>query len=263
MRLLSSSVLVSAFAFFALTACSLEPFELGSETKGANGKLSFHYTSSQCGFGCSLDRPVVLGAMITVQTTGGDPQVRYDVRLASPDMGTVVHTESCMCTHTLGSGSSESHAVDPVTACASAEKKTCVHSADIQTKGTGDVTLLVVDAAGATVDSVGFAVRPAERIDATVRVNGAEVQKASDGTYPARAGDHISVHSVVYAGTTPMVFTKHGLIPQYSDVGVLSSAGDTGGATDVEESIAKGPGQATLTMQAHGADAMVNVRVAK
>ena len=261
MRLLPSSAL--ALSVVALAACSIGSFELGSETKGNAGKLSFHYESSQCGFGCALDRPVVLGSMITVQATGGDPAVRYDVRLASADMGTVVHTESCMCTHATGASSSESHPVDPATPCASAETKSCVHSADIQTLAAGDATLLVVDPAGATVDSVGFSVRPAERVDATVTVNGVTVQKASDGTYPAHAGDRVSVHSVVYAGSTPMVFTKHGLIPSYSDSAVLSSAGDTGGATDVEESVAKGPGAGTLTMQAHGASAVVDVRVAK
>jgi hypothetical protein len=263
MRLLPASVLASALASFALTACSLEPIKLGSETQGQNNKLAFHYTSSQCGFGCALDRPVVLGAMITVQATGGDPDVRYDLRLASPDMGTVVRTEFCTCTRQLGTSESESHPVEPATACASGEKKACVRSADIQTLAAGDATLLVVDAAGNTVDSAGFAVRPAERIDATVRVNGAEVHRASDGAYPARAGDQISVHSVVYSGTTPMVFTKHGLIPEYSDSAVLSSAGDTLGATDVEDAIAKGPGTATLTMRAHGADATVDVHVTK
>jgi hypothetical protein len=263
MRLLSSTVLASALGCLALTACSFEPFQLGSETKGQNGKLAFHYSSSQCGFGCALDRPVVLGAMITVQATGGDPDVRYGLRLASPDMGTLVPTEACTCTRQLGASSSESHPVDAATACASGEKKSCVESADIQTLAAGDATLLVVDPAGNTVDSVGFAVRPAERIDSTVSVNGAAVQKASDGTYPARAGDRVSVHSVVYSGTAAMVFTKHGLIPEYSDSTVLASAGDTLGATDVEDAVAKGPGTATLTMKAQGADATVNVRVAK
>ncbi len=264
MRLASFASLLVSFALVCLPACG-PTIELGGSTKGDSGKVSFRYSSSQCAFGCALDRPVLQGALITVQVRGASPDVRHELRLTPASIGTMVATETCTCERQESASSVALTPVDPPTACPANQKKTCQWSADIQTSDAGDARLLLVDPAGATIDSAGFAVRPADRIETVVKVAGAEAAKGEGGAYLAHVGDPVSVHSTVFSGDTPMVFTKHGLLPTYSDTAVLASAASRGlalgGATDVEDAVAEGAGTASLTMQATGAAAVITVRV--
>src|SRR5688572_8626732 len=56
---LSSIVPSFVVAFAAIFATACGPIELEEKSSGENGKLTFEYESSQCEWGCNLDRPAL------------------------------------------------------------------------------------------------------------------------------------------------------------------------------------------------------------
>jgi hypothetical protein len=250
--------------FLLLAACTAQTSPvgaggatLGSGTPGNNGKLQFAYVSSQCGLGCPLDRPVVQGAMITIQATGGDPSIAYTMAVEPASLGTVTTAQTCMCSSSAGTSGS-GRVVGVGEPCGSGETRSCIVSADVQTSGPGTASIEVLDPSGRVVDSAPFSIAPADRIDQSVLVDGRAAAPGADGSYAVHVGDHIEVRSTVYSGDQKMVFTQHGLEPSYSHPDVVASDPSVVlGATDVEYAVAKAPGDASVTMTAVGAKATV------
>jgi len=256
--------------FLLLAACTAQTSSpgdggvtLGTSTTGKNGKLQFAYVSSQCDLGCALDRPVVQGAMITIQASGADSTVPYTMAVAPTSLGMVTTTETCTCSSSNGNGGS-GRTVGVTQTCNAGETRSCVVSGDVQTAGAGTASIEVLDASGDVVDSAPFTIAPADRIDQSVTIANQPATAASDGSYAAHVGDPIEIHSVVYSGDQKMVFTKHGLDPSYSDTEVVASDPNvTLGATDTEYAVAKAPGDASVTMTAVGAKATVVLHVSQ
>lgn len=242
-------------AFFACTA------SLGSDSLGQSGKLTFAYQSSQCGFGCALDLPVVEGSLITVQARGGDVNKSYVMRVDPAELASLTYRESCTCDPP--SRSTGSYSVDASVSCKSGENKSCTRSADLETHASGTATLKVSDGAGNLVDSIALTIAKADRIDTTVNLNDKPATAGAGGVFAVSVGDKIAIHSSVLSGGRTMVFTRHGLSQTYSDPKVIGTdASVILGATDTENAVATAPGAATVTMAAHGAQAVVRFRVA-
>jgi hypothetical protein len=259
---MKSAYSFSVFAV-AFTACTLSPFSLGDGTKGERGALTFEYSSSQCVFGCALDRPVLLGSMITIQAHGGDPAVRTTLSVLPAAPGSTTSRELCSCER-RSSNSASARSVEPDAACAAGETKSCRVSLDLEARMGGVANIVASDAHGAILDSARFEIAPADRIVTTAKVNGKTATPGSDGAFAVRVGDRIAVHSEVSSGGRRMVFTKHGIQPVYSDAAVVGpDARVLVGATDTEDARAVGPGRATLALAAEGATAVVTFDVSR
>jgi hypothetical protein len=253
--------LLLSVPLFALSACAFHWQD--DSTKGQSGKLTFQYVSSQCGLGCALDRPVVENALITIQAHGVDPSTKYTMDVQPSSLGTLTSSESCFCESSSGTSAS-SRSIDPSDACGPGETKSCVLSADVQTLASGVATLRVIDPSGAVVDTAAFTIAAADQVKQDVTVAGKAASAGSDGAYAARTGDKIQVHSTVLSAGKPMVFTRHGLEPSYSDPSIVAyDPSVTIGATDIEYAIAKSPGTATVTMSAVGARGTVTLHVSQ
>ncbi len=223
-----NSRLFLALPFF-LAACTL-----GSNTQGQAGHLTFDASSSMCTLGCALDSPILEGSSITIQAQGGDPKTPYTLRLNPASLGTVDANQ------------------------------TCSNCAVIETTKSGAGRLEAYDGRGNIYDAVDLTIAKADHVESTLLVNGHAATASANGSYDVHVGDALQVHSVVSVGGKSMVFTRHGLLPSYSDEAIVGS--DTTvliGATDIEYAIAKSPGTATTTMTAHGAQSVVVFNVVK
>jgi hypothetical protein len=220
---------------------SVGPIHLGTATNGKQGKLQFQYVSSQCSVGCALDQPVLEGAMISIDAWGVDSKQSYTMTVDPSVQGDVTSA----------------------TQCSASDSASCALKGNIETHGTGDVTVKVFDGSGFLVDSATFTIAPADRVEPSVEVNSVAATAGSDGAYAVHVGDKIAVHSTVYSGSKTMVFTKHGLEPGYSNAAVVASDPSfLMGATDTENAVAMGTGIASITMTAIGARATVTLDVA-
>ena len=94
MRALPSWVFAS-FVAAATAACSLS---LGSDSAGENGVMRFEYQSSQCTFGCDLERPALEGSAVSIAAKGGDVDSHFNFVFEPSDLAAVQEqTESCSC----------------------------------------------------------------------------------------------------------------------------------------------------------------------
>lgn len=254
--LLSSSIALA----LSTAACS---FGLGESTEGDQGNLRFEYTGGDCLFGCGLDRNALQGSLVSVAVTGGDGDVRKSARLTNGSLGSISEQrESCRCESQTRSGSSttsSSSSVEPTAACAAGTKKTCTLNVDIETVQSGESKLEITDASGRVVDRVTMHVRPAARIDVEVRQGGTEV----NGVYEVRNGFKVKVHSTVLDDEGgEMIFARHGVSHEYGDRSVLKPDGAVLiGSTDIEDMIASGVGETTVTVRAGGASKLLRFRV--
>lgn len=253
-------------ALALLAGCSIQLWDppslrLGDGTKGERGRLEFAYTSSQCLFGCGLDRSVLQGSAVDVTVDGGDPNVHYNAQLGPGSPGQLRWIESFYC-DSRTSTSTASRSVGPSEACTGSEERSCVRMAKVETSGPGSVVLDVLDANGSVVDRATFHVRPADRIDVSVKVNHVAVQSPADGVFHAYVGDSISIHTEAFSGGKSMVFSYHGLSQRYENPAVVGPVDAVIlGATDTEYAEAKGRGTATVAIGAAGASESVRFQV--
>lgn len=78
------------------SACDLDlDFDLTGETVGKNGRAEFYYGGIDCFFGCSLDRPMVVGLeeVVHVQSTGGSGVPNGTVDLIPGGIAQLVSTD--------------------------------------------------------------------------------------------------------------------------------------------------------------------------
>jgi hypothetical protein len=252
---------LSSFVLFAVVAvaaagCSAS---LGDKTDGENGNLRFSYNGRGCLFGCGLDRSALQGSMVTITSEGGDPDVRPTARIVDPAVARVSsQRESCSCT-SQSKSSSHSRSVDPGDTCTSTEKKACSLSLDIETTQAGDPKLEIVDGAGSLIDRVTLHVRPAARIDVTVQQGATLV----GGVYEVKKGFKVKLESRVFdVDGGEAVFARHGMSFDYADKSIVQpDSAVLVGSTEVEDMIAPGAGDTTVTVKAPGAQKIVRLRV--
>ncbi|MBL8610859.1 MAG: hypothetical protein JNL38_26190 [Myxococcales bacterium] len=259
MRALPSWVFAS-FVAAATAACSLS---LGSDSAGENGVMRFEYQSSQCTFGCDLERPALEGSAVSIAAKGGDVDSHFNFVFEPSDLAAVQEqTESCSCSQRDG----RSGATGGVElTCKAGETKSCTRKVDLQTRRSGDGKLSLRDARGVVVDQIPVKVRAAARIDLRVRAgkDSRELLPDASGAYVVTRGDKVELEAKVFDATgAQVVFTQHGVGHEYSDKTVL--APDTSvllGATDVEYVSTGKAGEATVTVKARGAEAKAAFRV--
>ena len=254
--LLSSFVVLSLSLGLGTAGCSLK---LGDKTEGDKGTMSFAYDGPGCFFGCGLDRSALQGSLVTVTATGGDPNVAQKARISETSIARVSDQhESCTCDTTSGS-SHTSTSIDPGAKCASGTTRSCSLSVDIETSDQGDAHLEIVDPSGSLIDRVTVHVRPAARLDITV---GATAVK--DGSpITARVGDKVKLETHAFdASGNEAMFEKHGISHDYGDTTILAPDDSVLiGSTNVEDMIAREPGDTTVTVHAPGAEQVVRFHV--
>jgi hypothetical protein len=250
--LLPSFLLLSV----AAAGCS---FELGQKTDGENGNLRFAYSGDGCLFGCGLDRTALQGSMVSVSVEGGDANVRPTARVSDASIARVSRqTETCSC-RSETNGKSSSRGIEPNASCAKGETKSCSVGLEIETSGSGDAKLEIGDPSGKVIDRVTVRVRPAARIEIDVKQG---ATKKGD-VYEVQDGFKVKLGSKVYdADGAETFFTKHGVSHEYADRSIIKpDSAVLIGSTDVEDMIADGTGETTVTVHAEGADKVVRFRV--
>jgi hypothetical protein len=249
--LLASTVLLS----LAVTGCSFDPH---LDTTGDKGNLQFRYSS--CLLGCALDKNALQGSRISLSVSGGDPNTSLSARLAADaQIGTIAYqSQSCSC-ESSSNGSTDSRTVTATDKCTAAETKKCFVSVDIETTRVGDAKLEVIDASGKLVDSATLHIRPAARIDVTVQ----DRTPGAGGVYEVPQGAKLKVASrVLDADDNEMVFAQHGVSQVYADASIVGPDHSIIlGSSDVEDAIAKAPGETSLALRAAGAESIVRFRV--
>jgi hypothetical protein len=253
----SSFLPLASFAFVAVATAACSP--LGESTDGDNGTLRFEYTGGNCLFGCGLDRSALEGSLVSISARGGDGDVRKRARLVGADVGSISEQrESCSCQSTSGS-SSRSRGVEPAERCTSNETKSCSLNIDLETAQSGEAKLEITEPSGKVVDRVTIHVRPAARIDVDVKQGATE----RGGVYEVKNGFKVKVRSTVFdAEGGEAVFTRHGVSHDYGNKSILKPDSSVlVGSTDVEDMIASGLGETTVTVRAEGAEKLIRFRV--
>jgi hypothetical protein len=247
--------LASVFSIsYAAAGCSPH---LGEDTVGENGTMRFEY--STCLFGCSLEQNALQGSRVSIRVSGGNPDVAVVPRLTGTNIGAISsQMQSCSC-QSSENGKSQSRTVQTSDTCTKTETKSCSLTLDIETKQAGDAKLEIIDGDGVVVDRVDVHVRPAARIDVTVRDRTAGEQ----GIYEVRAGEKLKIASkVLDADGREMIFAQHGVSQAYADASIVGPDESVLiGSTTVEDAIAKRPGETSLTTRAPGAETVVRFRV--
>lgn len=254
------SLVLPSFVLLLLSTvgCSIK---LGDKTEGEKGAMTFAYDGRGCLFGCGLDRSALQGAQISVNVSGGNPNVRPTARIAAETIARVSNqTESCSCGSTRGS-TTTSHSVEPSATCASGETKTCTLSVEIETAGAGDADLEVVDPKGGLIDRVAIHVRPAARLDITVA--GMAVKDGEPTT--VRSGEKVKLETHAFdADGSEELFTKHGISHDYGDTTIIAPDSSVIlGSTEVEDMIALSPGDTSVKVYAPGNERVVRIHVTK
>lgn len=247
----------------ALTASTLAlagcDFHIGEDTAGETGKLRFEYSSNDCLFGCGLDKLALEGSKVTVVATGGEPGTRMSARLASGAFAKISdQRENCTC-----KSDKATRLVDAVESCKVGEtRESCSLAVDIETTGSGDAKLEIVDGAAKLTDRVTVKVRPAARINITARANGKDLT-ATDGAFDVKLGDALEIETdVLGADGGQMIFTEHGVHHAYGDEAVLrANKKELIGRTDVQSIVTGRAGETTVTISAPGAQTVARFRV--
>ncbi len=253
------SLLLSSCALLALStaACSIK---LGDKTDGEKGTMTFAYDGPGCLFGCGLDRSALQGAQVSLTAKGGDPNVRQTARISERSIATVADQhQTCSCDSSSGSHSS-SRTVEPAATCTSGETKSCSLAIDLETANEGDAKLEIVDPSGNVIDRVTVHVRPAARID--LKVEQGNGTKVAD-VYQVRVGDKVTIEAHAFdASGGETLFTKHGISHDYADTTVIGPDDSVlFGSSDVEDMVAKTPGDTTVKVYAPGAVQLVRFHV--
>lgn len=231
---LAASTLVLTLAGTGCAPATYKTSQIASA--GDKGALSFKYDS--CIVDCALDQPALQGAAVTIDVRKGAPNAGLSVRVANRALATI---------------SSQSYT------CAASDD--CHLIFELDAKQEGDAKLEVVDKSGALVDGIPLHIKAAARID--IDVEGREA--GSDGVYVVKQGERIAVASKVFDNDrTELFFSHHGVSQVYANKGIVGPD-ETAifGSTDVEDAIANGVGETTLTTRAVGAESIVKFRVTK
>jgi hypothetical protein len=260
----SSSIVgfASFLGLASLFAGGCTPVRLGDDSSGDLGNARFEYQSSDCFFGCSLDRPALEGSKVTIIARGGDVEKRPTARLATGATGVIAaQSESCSCDRSTND-SSESRSIDPSAKCSAGETKSCQLAVDIETSKEGDDTLEIHEANGDLRDKVVFHVRLASKIELSVKVDDQDASP-KDGVYEVKRGSRIALASKVLASDgQQMIFTEHGVGHEYADRTVIQPDEKViFGATDVEDMVTGRAGETSITVTAPGAEAIARFRV--
>jgi len=223
-------------------------------TLGERGQVEYRIYSSQCISGCSLDRQVLEGGMVTVQLTARGVTPTH-VRLFPQGVA--------------------STATKPVVCETSTPTRRCTLIADLETELSGHVWLEALDEGGAEIDRATLHIARPSSLEVHVRA----AERAPDGatrTLDVPRVDDVYVvpreATSVHLATTalgddgvPMVWTRHGLTVTYDDPAVLRRDDDatSSGRTDVEDMLAGAAGETTVTVRARGAEQAVRFRVVR
>lgn len=205
-------------------------------TTGEKGALTFKYDS--CFFGCGLDRPALQGSAVQIEVKGGTSAVLQTARLTGTAVGRIA---------------SQSYSCDG---------GECKLEATIETTQHGDAKLEIVDETGGLVDGVVFHVKAAARIDVDVRGH----EAGADGVFVVKQGEKLDVKSTVFDNdNTELIFDHHGVAQLYADKGIVGPDDDFMilGSSDVENAVANGTGETTLSLRAVGSESIVKFRVTK
>lgn len=252
------SALLASLVLLALGASACG-FKLGDKTDGDKGKLTFEYAGPRCFFGCGLEKSALQGSLVSITARGGDPNVRMTARIDQTSIARIAtQLDSCTCNKN-SRNESTSRSIDSNGACASDEQKSCAVGVGVETSGQGDAKLEILDPNGAVVDSVTIRVRPAARIDVTVTRGGTK----NGDVYDVQNGSKVALESRVYdAHGDEVVFTEHGVSHDYGDTSILApNSAVLFGSTDVEDMIARSPGDTTVKAYALGAEQIVRFHV--
>lgn len=244
----SSLLAVGAVAALFGVGCSIDmntndpDFALGDRSNGDLGKLRFEVSSSDCLLGCALDKPALQGSLVTVIASNIARDARLTARLA---------------------GGGRSAIVDQRESCTSSGDRPCSIAVDIEVDDAGDPKLELVDGKTDVEDRITIPVRPGARIETSVTANDRKLVAEGDGIYRVRAGESIRLRSRVFTvdGAETM-FTKHGVTHEYGNSKVVRSSGaELLGSTNVEDMIAVDAGEASVLVNAVGAQSVVRFRV--
>lgn len=213
----------SFLAFAVLTTTAACSIELGDQTKGDEGVLSFEYTSLDCLFGCGLDKPTLVGSEVTITTRGLDPSKRYTAKLATNAIGKIVRQDqSCSCTSSSGN-TTTTRGVDPGATCAAGEEKSCFHQVTVSTENVGDAKL-EIRVGDTLVDSTTMKARAATSIDVSARADGNDlVQK--DGVYEAKVGTSIYLTATPYGESGQLITGGESIKLQSADPKIVKAQG--------------------------------------
>lgn len=174
-------LMVTALVAAASSACSTQ---LGQSTTGELGRVDFSYGAT-CFFGCSMDRPVLVGGSERIDVTG--PGDAKGVTAASTDPAIVEFNlkRSCSCDRSSGN-SGEGMSTDAQGNCPAGFEKTCDNSVDMQALAQGDAKLQLFDAQGQLLDRVVVHVRKAAS---------AQFQQSDNGLSNSQPIDQLVVKS--------------------------------------------------------------------
>ena len=239
----SSLWIVGAVAALFTAGCSIDvstpDVEIGDQSRGDLGKLRFEISSSDCLLGCALDKPALQGSLVTVIASNVAPDAHAKARLVGGGRSSIVdQRESC------------------------SDERTCSLSVDIEVDDASDPKLEIVTG-NEVEDRVTVRVRSAARIETSVTAGDRPLTPEGDGIYRVRPGEHIRLRSRVFTvDGTETVFTKHGVTHEYGNTKVVRSAGEAIlGSTNVEDMIAVDAGEATVLVNAVGAQSFARFRV--
>lgn len=253
MSLSSSSSLLSLLSIAVIGATTACSFQLGEQTKGEQGVLSFEYTSLDCLFGCGVEKPALAGSEVTITTRGLDPSKRYAASMTGASIGKITRqSESCSCTSSSGSTSS-SRGVDATASCGAGETKECFHQVTIATDKVGDAKL-EMRVGNELVDSTTIKARAATRIDVTARIDGNDLPP-KDGTYEAKVGTSVYLSAKAYDDNGPLVTGDDGIALASADKKVLSVQSYLLGVRAVSA------GETDLTLTATGTQSVMRFRI--
>lgn len=176
-----SGLFAAALVAVGTSACSAQ---LGESTAGELGRVDFSYGAS-CFFGCSMDRPVLIGAAERVDVTGdGDAQGVTAVSTA-PTIATFNLKRSCACEQSSGN-SATGMTVDAHGGCPDGFTKSCDNAIDMQALAAGDAKLELLDPQGKLLDRVTVHVRKASSV---------HFERSTDGLQDARPIDQLVLKS--------------------------------------------------------------------
>ncbi len=181
-----STRFLSGFALTALvaattSACSMQ---LGQSTTGELGHVDFSYGAT-CFFGCSMDRPVLVGGSERVDVTGPGDAEGVTAASTNPTIAEFNVKRSCGCEQQSGNSASGT-TVDAQGQCPSGFTKSCDNAVDMRALAEGDSKLELFDAEGSLIDRVTVHVRKAAS---------AQFQQSSNGLQDAKPIDRLVVKS--------------------------------------------------------------------
>jgi hypothetical protein len=237
----------------SVPACNVK---LRNDTAGAEGKVTFAYTSWSCLFGCELDRPMLVGTEenISMQGDGAD-DAGVTVASSDPHVARASIDRSCVCEQTTPESTSAVSA-QPGAPCASGFTRTCTNDIRVDAVGAGSAELTVRQADGTMLDRTTVQAAKAARI---VLLD-PDTDQPLGGPVSVAVGGHVGVRTRVLDAEGHSLLTTKGI--EWTTTGAVSVEPfcffcETGSGSFVGNE--KGTG--TLTATAKDATATASVTV--